>query len=104
MRQAWEGEDGAPKASDHAIAAAIWDLAGDEERFVVGVLDQTCQGHWATESATKRNFSTGIAPTAAARAAAIAAFKALPRYPSTSARYRLCVSRSAPGYRRSSSA
>ncbi len=78
MRQAWDGEDGAPKALPRAIAQQIWDIARDDERFVVGVLDQPCHGDFATERALP--WVSATTASAPIEAAAVRAFKALPRY------------------------
>ena len=78
MIQAWNGETDQPKASIVRIAAEIWGMAQDEERFVVGVLDHPCSGVWAT--AQPLAWVPAQAPAAPLRATALAAFKALPRY------------------------
>ena len=78
MVQAWNGESDQPKASATQIAAEIWRIARDEERFVVGVLDHDCHGLWATERPATWAPAKPAGP--ALRAATIAAFKALPRY------------------------
>jgi len=78
MIQAWNGETGEPKATIAKIAADIWQIARDDERFVVGVLDHECHGVWATDGALPWAAAQPAAPPL--RASALAAFKALPRY------------------------
>jgi len=78
MIQTWNGEAGQPKASASQIATEIWNVAREDERFVVGVLDHACHGQWATEGAAA--WLPARPAPAPLRASAIAAFKALPRY------------------------
>jgi hypothetical protein len=85
MRQAWDGEGGVPKATPSQIAQEIWGIARDDERFVVGVLDHECRGVWAV--ARPLSFTPAVAPPAALRARALAAFKALPAYRELQARF-----------------
>lgn len=85
MRQAWDGEDGQPKASTTQIATQIWQMARDEERFVVGVLDHDCQGTWAAGQALTWTAPATLAPSM--RAAAVKAFQALPQYRELQARF-----------------
>ncbi|HKO47358.1 MAG TPA: hypothetical protein VJV79_06530 [Polyangiaceae bacterium] len=85
MRQAWAGEDGSKKASPREIAAQIWSIARDDERFAVAVLDHACQGVWAMSHAA--SFVAATAPAAPLRAAALNAFKALPAYRELQARF-----------------
>ena len=85
MRQAWAGEDGAPKATPQEIARQIWTIARDDERFVVAVLDKPCQGVWATIQAA--SFIAATAPAPPLRARALSAFKALPAYHELQARF-----------------
>lgn len=85
MRQAWDGEDGAKKAAPSEIALAIWNMARDDERFVVAVLDHKCHGSWAVTHATP--FTPATSPSAQTRTAALDAFKALPGYRELQARF-----------------
>ncbi|HYP74354.1 MAG TPA: hypothetical protein VER12_00275 [Polyangiaceae bacterium] len=85
MRQAWAGEDGAKKATPPEIAQQIWNIARDEERFVVAVLNHECHGVWAMTHASP--FIPTTAPTPALRTAALSAFKALPAYHELQARF-----------------
>lgn len=85
MRQTWAGEGGVPKASPAQIAQEIWGIARNDERFVVGVLDHECHGVWAVAHAS--TFTPAVAPPAALRAQALAAFKALPAYRELQARF-----------------
>ena len=78
MRQAWAGEEGAKKATPPEIAAQIWNIARDDERFVVAVLNHECHGVWAMPHAA--SFIPTTAPAAPLRAAALSAFKSLPAY------------------------
>jgi len=78
MRQAWDGEGGAPKSPPSEIAVQIWKTARDDERFVVGVLAKECPGVWAVTRPSA--FVVAQAPAPQARAAAVAAFKRLPAY------------------------
>jgi len=78
MRQAWDGEDGAKKATPGEIALAIWNTARDDDRFVVAVLDHECKGLWAATHESP--FTPATSPAAPLRTAAIKAFKALPGY------------------------
>lgn len=79
MRQAWNGEADAPKATPAQIAAAIQEMAQDHEHFVVGVLDHACEGSWAS-AAPASTFTPAQEVEGALRQAGIAAFKALPAY------------------------
>lgn len=79
MRQAWNGETDAPKASPAQIARTIQDMAQDHEHFVVGVLDRACEGSWAS-AAPASPFTPARPVEGALRRAAIAAFRALPAY------------------------
>lgn len=85
MRQAWAGEEGATKATPREIAKQIWNLARDDERFAVAVLDRECHGVWAMTHAA--SFISATAPAAPVRAAALSAFKALPAYRELQARF-----------------
>ena len=85
MRQAWAGEDGAPKATPSEIARQIWDIARDDERFVVALLDRQCLGVWAMTHAA--SFIPATPPAAPLRAAALSAFKSLPAYHELQARF-----------------
>lgn len=85
MRNVWNGEDGAPKAAPARIAQEIWNMARDEERFAVGVLDHECRGTWATGQPLA--WTPTSTPTPALRAAGIAAFKALPAYRAQQTRF-----------------
>ena len=85
MAQAWAGEDGAAKATSAQIAREIWNIAREDERFVVAVLDHECRGIWAVTHAA--SFTPATAPTAPLRAAALNAFKALPAYRELQARF-----------------
>ena len=85
MRQAWDGEDGAPKASPSEIAAQVWKTARDDERFVVGVLDKACHGFWAVTRASA--FVAAQPPSPTLLAAGVAAFKKLPAYRELQARF-----------------
>ena len=85
MRQAWAGEDGAKKATPHEIAEQIWNIARDDERFAVAVLNHECHGVWAMTHAA--SFIPTSAPSAPLRAAALSAFKALPAYRELQARF-----------------
>ncbi|HYQ17043.1 MAG TPA: hypothetical protein VEQ58_14830 [Polyangiaceae bacterium] len=79
MRQEWNGEFDAPKASPAQIASTIENMAQNEEHFVVGVLDHACAGSWST-AAPASAFTPARAAEGALRQAAVAAFKALPAY------------------------
>jgi len=85
MRQAWAGEDGATKATPSQIAAQIWSMARDEERFVVGVLDRPCRGVWAMTHPA--SFIPATTPAAPLKTAALSAFRALPAYRELQARF-----------------
>lgn len=85
MRQAWDGEDGQPKASAAQIATQVWQMARDEERFVVGLLDHECRGTWAAGQALSWTATSMPAPSV--RAAAVKAFQALPEYRKLQARF-----------------
>jgi hypothetical protein len=85
MRQAWAGEDGARKATPPEIAKQIWNMARDDERFAVAVLNHECRGVWAMPHAV--SFIRATAPSAPLRAAALSAFKALPAYHDLQARF-----------------
>ena len=85
MRQAWDGEAGAPKSSPSEIAAQIWKTARDDERFLTGVLASECPGVWAVTR--KSPFVAAQAAAPPTRAAAIAAFKRLPAYRELQARF-----------------
>lgn len=85
MQQAWAGEGGLPKAPPAQIAAEIWGIARDDERFVVGVLDHECHGVWVVTQA--RPFTLASAPSAALRERALSAFKTLPGYAALQARF-----------------
>ena len=85
MRQAWDGQEGAPKATADEIAAQIWKIARDDERFVVGVLDRECHGNWAVTRAS--SFFVAQPPPPSTRAVAVAAFKQLPAYRELQARF-----------------
>jgi len=85
MRQAWAGEGDVPKAPPAQIAQEIWGIARDDERFVVGVLDHDCHGVWAVAHAS--TFTPALAPSAALRAQALSAFRALPAYRELQARF-----------------
>jgi hypothetical protein len=85
MRQAWNGEDGAKKATPKEIAHAIWDMARDDERFVVAVLDHECKGIWAATHPTP--FTPARSPAQPTKTAALKAFKALPAYRELQARF-----------------
>src|SRR6478736_588753 len=85
MRQAWDGEDGEKKATPSEIASAIWNIARDDDRFVVAVLDHECKGLWAATHASP--FTPATSPAAPLRTAAIKAFKALPGYRELQARF-----------------
>jgi hypothetical protein len=78
MRQSWNGELGAPKASPEQIASEVERMAQNHEHFVVGVLDKPCSGSWA--SAAPAPFVKPLAATGKLRQAGVAAFKALPAY------------------------
>lgn len=78
MRQTWNGQLDAPKASPELIASEIERMAQSDEHFVVGVLDKPCSGTWA--SATPQRFVEALSASGARRQAAIVAFKALPAY------------------------
>ena len=85
MVQAWNGEADQPKASPAQIATEIWNIASDNERFVVGVLDEPCHGAWAT-AGSPAWVPAQTAP-AGLRASAILAFKALPHYRELQAKF-----------------
>lgn len=78
MRQSWNGELDAPKASPAEIAKTVEGMAQSEEHFVVGVLDRACAGTWA--SAASHPFTPAVAAKGLLREAGVAAFKALPSY------------------------
>lgn len=78
MRQGWNGELDQPKAAPQTIASAIERMAQGEEHFVVGVLDRACAGIWA--SGAPAPFTPALPAKGGLRAAAVAAFKALPAY------------------------
>jgi len=79
MRQAWNGEADAPKASPAQIASTIQNMAQAHEHFVVGVLDRACEGSWST-AAPASAFTPARAAEGALQQTALAAFKALPAY------------------------
>ena len=78
MRQTWNGELDAPKATAEQIAQSIESMARDEEHFVVGVLDRACAGTWA--SGAVHAFTPALPATGLLRETGISAFKALPGY------------------------
>lgn len=78
MVKAWNGELDEPKATPSQIAASIAGTAQNEERFVVGVLDRSCAGAWATVS--PHAFIKAATAGGALRDAGLRAFRALPKY------------------------